>query len=84
MKIIIKAHALKHGLSENEIRYAWEMIFKSTLRDNGADPARWIAVGWLPDGRQAQLIAIKDRDGNWEIFHAMTPPTKKVMKELGL
>lgn len=84
MRINIRPHALKHGLSESEICYAWKTIFKSAHRDTGETPDRWIAIGWLPDGRQAQMVAIKDRDGNWEIFHAMSPPTKKVMKELGI
>lgn len=84
MNIIVEPHALKHGLSVSEIRYAWATIMASRLRGDDSEPPRWIAIGWLPDGRLAQMVAIEDNKGDWRIFHAMTPPTKSFCKELGL
>lgn len=84
MTAVVEHHALKHGLSESEIKYAWEAIMASRLRGDDSDPPRWIALGWLPDGRLAQMVAVEDDQGRWRIFHAMTPPTKAFLKELGM
>lgn len=46
------------------------------------DPPLWISIGVLPDGRMAELVGFLDVSGTWCVFHAMTPPTKKFMKEL--
>lgn len=84
MKIIILPHALKHGLSENDIAYAWQSPISCRRRQSKDEPPRWIAVGILPDGRFVELVAIEDLNGTWRILHAMAPPTKKFLKELEL
>lgn len=83
-RIIVLPHALKHGLSEVEVAHAWKNALYSRRREGKDDPPQWIAVSILPDGRMVELIGIEDEDGNWRVFHALVPPTKKFMKELGL
>ena len=63
----VHGNALKHGLTSEEVAYAW----------------LWISVGSLPGGRFAELIGFMDIDGVWCVFHAMVPPTKKFKRELG-
>lgn len=78
------AHTLKHGLTEDEIRQAWDTPIACRQRNREDDPPIWIAIGVLPDGRMAELIALENSSGQWVVLHAMTPPTKKFMRELGM
>lgn len=54
------------------------------MRADGSFPPRWITLGILPDGRIAQLVGVEDDSGVWHVFHAMAPPTKVFLKELGM
>ncbi|NMX20809.1 hypothetical protein HHB27_11850, partial [Mobiluncus mulieris] len=49
--VFVEAHALKHGLDEAEIEYAWNHLVATKLRFDGSMPPRWIGLGSLPDGR---------------------------------
>lgn len=81
--IRIHPHAIKHGLSEEDVAYAWTNAIRSVQRHGTDDPPLWIAIGPIKDGRFAELVGFMDIDGVWCIFHAMVPPTKKFKKELG-
>nr|WP_211583481.1 hypothetical protein [Mobiluncus mulieris] len=83
-EVLVEPNALKHGLSPEEVRYAWDTPIACRQRNGQDDPPIWIAVGVLPDGRLAELVAFEDRQGRWRVFHAMTPPTKKFQRELRL
>lgn len=80
----VHPHALTHGLSAEEVSYAWEHALRMRERHGTDDPPLWIAVGPLPDGRIAEMVGFLDVTGTWCVFHAMTPPTKKFLDELGL
>ena len=84
MRIRVLPNALKHGLSAQDIRYAWQSPIRCRQRQSDDEPSRWIAIGVLPDGRLAEMVAFEDISGSWCVFHANTPPTKKFMKELGM
>ena len=73
----VHGNALKHGLTSEEVAYAWENPIRCRQRNGTDDPPLWISVGSLPDGRFAELIGFMDIDGVWCVFHAMVPPTKK-------
>lgn len=81
---VVLPHALKHGLSADEVAYAWDSPIACRQRSGENDPPIWIAIGVLPDGRMAELVALENAAGQWVVFHAMVPPTKKFVKELGL
>lgn len=81
---IIDPHALKHGLTEEEVRFAWDTPIVCRQRSGENDPPIWIAIGMLQDGRLAELVALEDNQGRWHVFHAFVPPTKKFLKELGM
>ena len=80
----IHEHALKHGLNDRQIAHAWSNLVRSRRRHGADDPEVWIGIGILPDGNLAELVAFLDAEGIWCVFHAMMPPTAKVLNELGL
>lgn len=80
----IDRHALKHGLTAEEVKYAWENPIACRARKGEDDPPIYIAIGVLPDGRMAELVGLETDRGTWLVFHAMVPPTKKFLKELGM
>jgi len=41
----------------------------------------WLAVGWLPDGRSVELVAVELVRG-WLIIHALSPVQKKFWQEI--
>ncbi|GEM_PF-498677 len=83
-EVVVDPHALKHGLSEEEVRHAWCTPIACRQRGGECDPPTWVAIGVLPDGRMAELVALEDSQGRWHVFHAMVPPTKKFRWELGM
>jgi hypothetical protein len=84
MTVRVHPHALKHGLNGEDVAYAWESPVACRQRNGTDDPAIWIAIGSLSDGRMVELVAFQDEEGIWCVFHAKNPPTKKFIKELGL
>jgi hypothetical protein len=47
------------------------------------DPVQYAGIGFDASGRQIQWVGTRDRGtGGWRISHAMTPATKKMIKEL--
>lgn len=80
--VIVDEHAYKHGLQEEDIRYAWEHFIR--LQHRGApNEGQVLAVGSDRRGRLVQMVAVERSFGTL-IFHAMTPPTTKALIELGL
>lgn len=82
MRVEVDSHALKHGLTEPEIRYAWENYLRKQRR-SAPDEDRIIAIGATPDGSIVQMVAVVG-DAGALIYHAMKPPTKGFLRELGL
>ena len=81
--LFIHPHAFKHGLSETNIRCAWENAYVSQVR-TGPWPPQHVALGFDEQGHEIQLVCVWDDDNHrWVIFHAMRA-TKKVRKELGV
>ena len=82
--IRIHGHALKHGLTAGDVSFAWNNLIRSRQRNGSDDPPLWIGIGILPDGRLVEMVAFLDEEDNWCVFHAMTPPTTKFIRELQL
>ncbi len=81
-EIIIVEHALKHGASPEDIAYAWEHFHKKQHR-GAPNEGEIVVVGPDRSGRPMQLVAA-EREYGTIIFHAMRPPTRKILQELGL
>lgn len=79
---IIVEHALKHGLLEDDIRFAWDNFVRKQYR-GAPNEGEIIAVGYDRAGRFIEIVAA-ERSFGTIIYHAMCPPTVKLLKELGL
>lgn len=64
-----RIHERHPDIDENDVVVAWGNSLASAPRLD-KDPNEYATVGK------------RNADGNWLIYHAMTPPTKKMRKEL--
>lgn len=80
MKPGIHRNALKH-LSREEVISAWANVVRCIQHMSDDEPPRWLCVGWLPDGRSVELIAVETIRG-WLIIHANSPMQPKFAKEI--
>jgi len=74
---------LHPDLSEHDVVTAWNHILSSFTR-TWTDLRECVAVGVDSKGRLVEMIAVRSIDSTFMIYHAKTPPTKKVLKETGL
>ncbi len=81
-RLVVAEHAFKHGLSEESIRFAWENRMASQHRKAPYED-QVVAIGLTEDGRVVELIG-SQKPSAVVIYHAMEPPTKRVLFELGL
>lgn len=80
--VFIAEHALKHGIDPDDIEFAWSNY--NIRRYRGApNEGEVVAVGYDRKGRPMELVAAIRPQG-MIIFHAMRPPTRKALMELGL
>ena len=47
-------------------------------------PKLYIALGFDKKGRLLEMVAIRLDCGDWLVYHAMTPPSRKTFAELGV
>lgn len=81
-ELYIDQHAFKHGISAEDIEYAWEH-FVARRHRSSPNEHQIVAVGYDARGRFIQMVASEHSCGT-VIYHAMEPPTKNVLIELGL
>lgn len=81
-EVMVHPHALKHGLREDEILFAWENFL---VRQNRASPREdeVVCIGITRDGHDVQMIGVIGQMGTL-IVHAMHPVTEKVRREVGI
>lgn len=73
MRISIHPHALKHGLTESQVRTAFATgaaEARIRRRDTGADPPRWGTIGFDDQARPIELVAVNVMGGDVLIIHA--------------
>ena len=80
MTIETHFNARKH-LTEGQVRLAWSAVTECIRREAPDEPPRWLAIGWLPDGRSVEIIAV-ELDSGWLIIHAMSPVQKRFALEI--
>lgn len=78
-----RVHERHPDLNEADVLEAWETAIASTPRIL-KNPNEYVAVGFDSKGRIIEMVAIRLQGGDWLIFHAMTPPTDAMFKELNL
>ncbi|WEV58734.1 hypothetical protein OZX67_08040 [Bifidobacterium sp. ESL0728] len=77
-----RIHRRHPEICDEDVRSAWHTLVEFRPRNNAS--GRWSAIGVDGKGRLLELVFSKSEDGHWKIFHAKTPPTKAILKELGL
>lgn len=59
MEVLVDLHALKHGLTEEEILYAWKnYVRKQHRRAPKEDRVVVVALGFCSDGRLVQMVGV--------------------------
>lgn len=69
-------------LAEQDVLDAWESCFRSVPRLDRV-PHEYIAVGADRKGRLIEMVVLRSSSKSWLVYHAMTPPSKKTLTELG-
>jgi hypothetical protein len=70
-------------LDEQSVKTAWENAIASTPRLH-VDQNQHVAIGFDGKARLLEMVAVRLQDGDWLIYHAMTPPSAKTYEELGI
>ena len=75
------AVAIDEGNIDGISHGAWLAVTECIRRESEDEPPRWLAIGWLPDGRSVELVAVELIRG-WLIIHALSPVQKKFWQEI--
>lgn len=70
-------------LTEADVLNAWFHCIRSAPRV-GKKVNQYVAVGIDLKGRLIEIVGVRSIGGSWILFHAMRPPSKKTLRELGL
>ena len=70
-------------LDESDVVCAWNNAFLSTTRTK-KNPNQYLAIGADSKGRMLEMVAVLTENGDWLVFHAMTPPSDNTLDELHL
>ena len=78
-----RVHERHPELSDVDVISAWNNQYRSTMRETDRG-IRFVAVGFDPNSRHVEMVAVELEGGHWLIYHAMTPPSSKTLDELGI
>ena len=85
--IDVKVHprvTVRHPeITEEDAIVAWKSAIASIRRET-SEKDFLLAVGFDRNARLIETIATEDDQGTVFIFHAMTPPSIKMLREVGL
>ena len=84
MRIVIHPHAQEHGLSEEQIRSAYETGMGGAVirsRDEDSEPQRWATIGFDAQARGIELVFVRLEGDAVLVFHA-NYATKQFMNEI--
>lgn len=74
-----RVHERHPELDVGDVEAAWENYRFAAVRVPGEQEMR---TGYGPRGRYIEMVGVLLADGVWLIYHAMTPPSKKTLKEI--
>ncbi|MCL2807509.1 MAG: hypothetical protein FWD27_05010 [Coriobacteriia bacterium] len=69
------------SISKEDAATAWMNCIKSLPRLD-KNPDEYLAIGTDGKGRLLELVVIRNKEGDWLIYHAVTPPTENAIREL--
>ncbi|MDR3070369.1 MAG: hypothetical protein LBU38_05085 [Propionibacteriaceae bacterium] len=70
-------------VTDADVLAAWANAIAFVRRETD-EKDFYVAVGSDSKGRLIEVVASRETDGQLLVFHAMTPPTRKTLTELGL
>ena len=79
LETLIHQHALDHGLTEEEVRCAWENFVKSRPRGRDFE----VRIGFDSTGKEIGMVGAILSDGDVLVIHAKSPAIASIKKELG-
>lgn len=84
MKIFVHPRIMERhpDISENDVLVAFENYVRLQHRSE-PNSEQAIAVGFDSKGRLLEMVAVSKGE-DYLVYHAMTPPTKKMLDELGI
>lgn len=82
--IAIHPNSYKHGLDDDAIEHTWRNAFEWLRRERDDGKTEYVLLGVDQQGRLVELVARSIGDDGYIVFHANTPPSSRVLTELGL
>lgn len=75
--VLSRVHERYPELTSEDVLTAFRSVMKDARRADGT----WVAIGLDGHGRDVEMV-YKQLNDSVLIYHAMTPPTKKTLKEI--
>ena len=82
LDIRILQNALKHGLTEQDIRHAIKNTICIKYKQNERGNLIRLSIGLLKNGQTCELISYVNIEHNIVVFHAMCPARNAFVKEV--
>lgn len=79
VRIHQRVHERHPELDDGDVEAAWERYCFAAVRIPGECEMR---TGYDPQGRYIEMVGVLLADGAWLVYHAMTPPSKKTLREI--
>ncbi len=73
----------EQGISKDDAVFAWHAMIECRPRLD-KNPDEYIAIGIDRKGRAMELVAVRNSQGDFLIYHAFIPPQPPALRELGL
>ena len=81
--LFIHEHALKHGLTDEEIRHAWRNAFVTGIRKRNDGFIDILVAGFSQNGKPIEMVG-RQKNFGVLVFHANTPISQRMRDELEL
>ncbi len=74
----------KHSnLSEEDVLYAFEN-YETCRQRLDKEAYECLGFGFDAKGRMIEFVAVRDKEGDWLIYYALTPLSENAKRELGI
>ncbi|WP_339349812.1 hypothetical protein [Bifidobacterium indicum] len=75
-------HRTHPDIGQQDILEVWRnAIVSAPVVNNQETRQVWLTLGFDGQGRLMELASIHDQSRLWLVFHAMTPPSPKTLRE---
>ena len=83
MSVIVHPRIMRRHpeISEEDVVQAWASSQDMCLRADSKNFPEYVCTGCDAKGRLLEMVGVMTKEG-WLVYHAMTPPSKKTIKEI--